>query len=189
MKLKHILLLIGLPILSFGDFFIIQWHNYQPQIWLSTFLLLLIAVTLILTGKETWKRKTAWLALAAGLIVIQQLSQQYQTDVSCRMYLRTIKEIPEDIASAAHYEELLLFPSSTISDTSAYKASESVLRQWLSDANATSLHIGKDYYGQPYIYLELWGFLDSRFGLVYYKEPVPVNYYKPLRHIEGHWYR
>jgi hypothetical protein len=190
MKRRHILLPIGLAICAFSGFFFIQFHEWLPWIWIGAALLSFGSILAILLGEETWKRKLLWLVVVAGMVSVAHFTRDIQSDTSCRMYLAANKESLSKILSAVNQvdEDFHFGLYAYHKDTSSSVNADS-LSHWLSGVHAINVSKARDYAGKSYVYIELWGFLDARFGLIYREEPVAEDDYRPLQHISGNWYR
>ncbi|MCK6641555.1 MAG: hypothetical protein L6Q81_15860 [Bacteroidia bacterium] len=187
-KINTAIFILGLVYLTFSEFFYVQIDEFS-LIWLAAAVITAISFIVLLVQIEGWKKKSIWIGVFLSSVLIFLLTQEFQFNTSCELYLKTNEEVLEDLVAELNKDSADYHLGAKNTDTINYTPKDFRIRGYLRSADAIYVIKGKNDDGYCEIYLELWGFLDARFGLVYSPEGVPIRAGKPLKHVDGHWYR
>lgn len=184
MRFRHYGLLIGLLTVIFSFLWFAQPNDTYIFLLLAGLLISFLFLILILASSDTWKAKLFWIGIVILGMGANYFSEGYIVDLSCRIYLTQHEKDIESVKSI-----LLPVHGDVRVDRNGNGFDSLLSRSQRADMKQLILNLEAPYIYRAvnYIHIELWGFLDSRFGLFYYETTPEKD--KPLHHIYGNWYR
>lgn len=190
MNVKRIIVILGILWLTFSEFAFIQIHEYFVIIWLSTGLITLISFILILVEQIAWKEKLKWVGLLAVGITLLILTRQFQFETSCKWYVASNEPNLLKMVEMVKQTERHVHAYQTwqVPDTSAYKPYEAELKSLMEETGSQYVSGGLQSDGMFVVFFELWGFLDSRFSIIYCELPQGMSLPERYIPIKGNWY-
>lgn len=184
MRFRHYALLTGLLMFVFSFLFIAGADGVYSLLMFAGLLISLFLLLYVLFSPDTWKLKVMWLGITVASVGINFLTQGVLVDISCRLYLWQHEEDIEKVKTILLPKagEIRVDRNDTGSDSLLSRLERADMKQLMSNLDVPYI-----WRADNYVHIELWGFLDSRFGLYYFETPPQED--RTYHHVTGNWYR
>ena len=184
-KRRHIALIIGLISINLSALFFVRPQFAYLTLWIGGFFVTLISLLAIIISDDTKRTKLFWTVIFILSLVVQQFFKPQLIDISARSFINQNEaELIELSNILLEKQGNITIKRDTILDENKELTNNERIRLQELRGEVDSYYIWKKF---DLVYIELWGFLDNRFGVTY--SPNDTLSKKDHRQLNDKWYR